>query len=83
MSTQEPKKSSPSQGTPSATGSMSEEELEEYVLKAKFEMSSMDNAMANSNYTGICRLGYFGSPSTQDKFYLVLMHAFNMYRVFD
>ena len=67
MSTQEPKKSSPSQGTPSATGSMSEEELEEYVLKTKIEMSSIENTMANSNYTGIFRRRYIVISSTQNK----------------
>ena len=53
LSTQEPKKSSPSQGTTSATSGMTEEELEEYVVVTKVEMSAMENTMANSNYTGM------------------------------
>ena len=53
LTTQEPKKSSPSQETTSATSGMTEEELEDYVLKTKVEMSAMDNTMANSNYTGM------------------------------
>ena len=53
MSTQEPKKSSSRQGTTSATSGMTEEDLEVYVLNTKFELSSMLNTMANSNYTGI------------------------------
>ena len=63
MSTQEPKMSSPNQGTTSAASGMTEEELEDYVLKTKLEMSSMENTMGNSNYTGICRLRYFASHS--------------------
>ena len=57
MSTQEPKMSSPNQGITPATSGMTEEELEEYVLKTKVEMSAMDNTMANSNYTGRFILG--------------------------
>ena len=53
MSTQEPKKSSPNQGTTSATSGMTEDDLEEYVLKTKVEMSAMESTMANSNYTGM------------------------------
>ena len=57
MTTQEPKKSSPNQGTTSATSGMTEDDLEEYVLKTKVEMSAMENTMANSNYTGRFILG--------------------------
>ena len=63
MSTQEPKISSPNQGTTSAASGWTEEELEDYVLKTKLEMSSMENTMGNSNYTGICRLQYCDSHS--------------------
>ena len=38
---------------------LTEEELEDYMLKTKFEMSSMKNSMGNSNYTGIYRLRFF------------------------
>ena len=67
MSTQEPNMSSPSQGITSATSGLTEEELEEYVLNTKIEMSSIENTMANSNYTGIFRRRYIVISSTQNK----------------
>ena len=66
LTTQEPKKSSPSQETTSATSGMTEEELEDYVLKTKVEMSAMDNTMGNSNYTGMLILGYIAIFSTRE-----------------
>ena len=66
MSTQEPKLTSPN--TP-ATNGMTEEELEDYVLKTKVEMSSMENTMANSNYTGMFIYSYF--VLTPKKYYWV------------
>ena len=68
MSTQEPEMSSPNQRTTSSTSWMTEEELEDYVMKTKLEMSSKTkkNTMRNSNYTGIFRLRYFASHSNRN-----------------